>query len=857
MHHKYPGILMKRIYLLFAVFLFIAGCASYVRDYSRIYESGLNRDPRAIFDYTQFTTFEPFKCQCFVCEPKQSSFFSFFTSLKGGSCRLETNCSQETFSAINSQDGTGRGERTGTGLGWTIRQFMIGQGATFADFGPANQYCGDRLDMSVRWLVAKPYRDAATGTMRVTKYPLPQKSRATCFLDIGVMPVYILYSEGKGVDPERAAEIATELRDAGPVIITSEIDFDSSDSAIVENVKSQVKSMKLACPTCLIAVAPRMNDTAGLDRVFSDQEARRSTDLVAFGINTRYSRLDCSNPANQALRDNPVDAVYYYNALNFSQYIRNKYQKPSIIPYVLFEINQPWGYANTCPPLSEQDVFDPANPDNAHSKFFANYLVQFLNSGTIGIAPYKFSRGGDDPLHCTDCSLSKTESRLQSWFGWCQKHKLATRVLPNELSPSGELLAVYPNASSGYCDFGQNFQLYAKAFYPDRDFSLTPNVTMDPPQRVRVTCDACVNQEGTDFPFDVGPRAGGAQPDWCTRWDSDISANADPLDIDPMIVRAIIWQESNGLRDAEDYVSTRAENRGRCAVSAVSSGDSCYSYAYDYVEDPDNVCPPAGTQISAGGAPASTRLCAFGIMQTLDSSYTYWGPIDDPRVSQAISASAYNIRTGVLTGRPRETRDIAQQCTSDGRFNPFNPSHNICDGVNKFSIYLTAGTAKARQNAVSLNAVNADGSINTTKVTFLGYYFGLHNYYGSGGDSTYGGIDNWVRVFAAQKTHGPGECAAREDGRFICPGIDWPVTLDCKNNAYGNTVAGGDPVKFIRKCVFESHETRRAGGIFEPASDYGSQVLAKYLALVGTRNSPGVCMNTGCNKGVVYEVGGS
>jgi len=850
---------MKHLHLLFLVFLFlfISGCTDSVRQYSQVYGEGLDRTPKGVFDYNQFQSCTPGQCYCFTCTNSSSSFYSDFTSLKGGICKVETNCNQSNFNALKEQSGDGEFDViTEGGKGWTVRQFMIGQGATFADFGPANQQCGDRLDMTVRWLYAKSFGE------RMKSYPMPIKERGECFLKIGVIPVYLLYSEGKNVNITGAEQIALEFggaEPAGPVIFTTEVDFDSSNDDILHNVSEQIIKMKDACPNCLIAVAPRMNDQDGLKRLYDTYpDALPKTDLVAYGINTRYSKVDCRTS------ESAVDDIYTNEALNFSRHVRDVYHKPTLVTYMLFE-EDPIDLAKSC--WTEYNVYNATNPEgNAHTKFFGTYLIPFLQSGVMGVAPYRYNNTVEDPLRCPTCRLGASQDRLRSWFGWCQSHKITASQLPEEVAPTGDLLLRYANSSSAYCEETTNYELYSQIKFTDKDFLRpetpelgSPLTNPDTGKQIRVTCEPCANQNGTEFPFDVGSRVGGAQPSWCSRYESEISSSADPLDVDAMMVRAIIWTESSGLEVDENYADL---NAGKCAISQVAYNQDCYDKGYDLVDDPDAVCPAAPRQIDISDEDSrpQKRYCAFGLMQTIDSPYPYWKEGDpfwdnnDADLDRAMpDVGMQNTRRG------REIRDLAFDCAgTDGKFNPFNPSHNICNGVSKFRLYLDEGLDFAENHAAELNATT-DDELDTNKVNFLGYYFALLKY--NGRYSKYGGPTSWMTQFNAQKTMTPEDCTAQDDpaSRYICSGVDGDLAGDLNgpglvSSSCRDIMGTGDFIKFTRVCVFNQN---RNPGTDPPAPDidYGSDVFRRYLTLVGTKDRPGVCRDAACGQGVVQEIG--
>lgn len=447
--------------------------------------------------------------------------------------------------------------------------FMFGQGG-FGEFNKANPYCNNSLRMPVKWLDSK-YGNG--------KYPLPNPERALCFLDKGAMPLYILYSRGEAIDSARSAEIAGSFKSMGPIIITSEMNFDSSSPDAVSKVKSQVRAMKSACPNCLVALAPRMwDDSSQLDEIIL--EAGDSIDIFAFGINS-HDYISC----------NPT--LMLSDAAQYSQYLLYRYGKPSVLAYVLFD--NATSSDGTC-------RWDDLLVSQGYSEFFT-YPQAFAASGIIGGALYS-SYGVADPLDCTDCALfnfsgSPIAQRQASWFSGCQGAYSTSSVVPLYFSDS-------PGTSCSYSQPGYSFV--------GPDFRISPQVYEEPADSwpVFYSCDSCLV---TKIPGSV--KLSPSRPDGSDACElyPVLDVYADIRDIDPALVRATVQRESGF-----DPCSTSKDVHPCGKTPGMLE-----------VDDPDGNC---GTY----RAPSGQYACAMGLMQTLVPPYTYWDEADFAHSGQMLDA---------------------------------------------------------------------------------------------------------------------------------------------------------------------------------------------------------------------------
>jgi hypothetical protein len=517
-------------------------------------------------------------CNCMVCDTYPfygakpiAKFYPF--SYKHSECQF-LQCTFDQFSSyVQSNPSTRPGAGTSASSGEDMLNFfMFGQGG-FGEFNRANTFCNNSLRMPVKWL------DSRYGN---NEYPMPDKSRAECFLDKGAMPVYILYSDGKHIDATRSRQIAENLRGAlfptGPIIITSEMNFNSSNPDTVSKVKEQVRAMKAACPECLIALAPRIwDESAALDGIM--QEAGTSIDIFAFGIDSN-NYTSCS----------PL--LMLSDATQYSQYLLYKYKKPSILAYVLFDNTT--SSDGSC-------TWDDSLVSEGYSAFFT-YPQGFTSSGILGGSLYSLY-GVADPLGCTDCGLYNSSGapipqRQASWFSGCQGAYATSSVVPLVFSDAPGTTCSY--SQPGYSFVGPDFNT-AQPTYTEPAGSWKPFYS----------CDSCLVEKIPDS-IKLKPII----PDddsVCTAFPA-LDAYADVRDLDPALVRTSVKYES-GFKP--------------CAVSPADTsapcGRSMETQLYS-ISDPDEGCfVETGYTYSAGG----DRLCAIGLMQTEVVPYTYWGTVHD------------------------------------------------------------------------------------------------------------------------------------------------------------------------------------------------------------------------------------
>ncbi len=750
-------------FFVIAIFFFIPGCLKNITGASQ-YADEYVQNLRYINASGTPGMLDEGSCTCMIC--RNSTFlFGVFTSFVGGDCKFITPCDQNTFEMYSNPQQT---------KNYTLRQFMIGAGPSFADFGAANSYCYNKLSMAVHWLVGAENRP----------YSLPSAERAMCMLDKGVIPVYVLYSDGKNIDPDSTREIAAilghEAMDVtmgrvcgavGPTIVTTEIDFNSTDPAVIDRVVEQIHAINEGCNdfsktppeiNCFVAVAPKMGDTKGLDAVMG-RVSREEVHLLAFGINSHYDNGTCNG------------AFMHTEAVKFARYGLYKYGLPSVIPYVLFDANT-MDATGRCT-WSEENVLE------GYRLFFPSGVVSLLGAGVIGVAPYDFnsSATGGDPLRCNDCALGASEERLAAWYGGCQKMvEIGNKV------PSAQMPIIFPNASGAYCDYGVQqdalFHIYRDA--QGTEFYLPISHTLAPPEKELFRCDACLLQSNktiSDYYPTIKKYVVKSLPDYSDKCPDcpdpaicyiypEIDYYSSRFNVDPTLMRAIAWVES-------DF--------NKCSAALVGSGEGClrgaYDTGYNFMYDPSGECDSdlenlmgkSGYYepgVQEGTRQPKCRFAGLGLFQVIEPPYTFWPSPYYPEEG----------KSGPYADEYERAKDKGRAANIDGAracspyFNPFNTTDAACmgarklEGAIKFGMDWVDKTSEDCSSVPDLFEIKNDPAKRDILATFAATYLlaGVwRKGYDEGCPSYQTPLDCWASKYCALKT-----CKSRQppDCGLVC-----------------------------------------------------------------------------------------
>jgi hypothetical protein len=680
-----PAVFIPALLALLCLSFVISGCLAKLNGGSSAFEHEYrdNLSRVAIYNSSMAEFCRPGSCWCMVCK-NGTNIFGPLNNLIGGYCYYDKNCTPAMMASYNNRTAN---------PDLTVRQFMIGQGPTFGDFGAANTQCSDRLSMSVQWLVGS----------NVSPYIRPDAVRTMCFLSKDIIPVYILYSNGSNINITRSRDIGTilgtegddvfmgRLSDGpvGPVVVVTEMDFDRSKAAEVAN---QVRAIDQGCGNdrannkifCFIAVAPKINDFEALDTVMRELGADADkVDLVAYGINGKYLHSCEGARARQ-------------QALNFSSYALYNWSKPTIIPYVLFDPGTN-DTDNSCT-WGENDVV------SAYGAFFPFGVTTLQKRGVVGIAPYSYNTSGGigvtNPLNCSDCGVARTASRLRAWYAGCQAYTNVTR--PSGNVPSGSTQILFGNESGTSCNSNTNFDFMRGFSFAGRDIMQQQTTQLRDAAPLLFTCDACLlansSRPISDIFASLRPSTGAAPDRYCTSY-PEINQWASARNLDPMLVRAFVLTESDFNPCSAARVCRQGYDDGRCFEPGPGK-DECYDMSYDEMYDPAGNCT-FDIAPNSGSAQPDWRYCAVGIMQSLEPPYTFWPASVNPDGANGPYFDVFD-RSGF------RTLDLNGVKACNPRFNPFVAADSICIGTAKLESALRAARGWINSHRGQLNWGSGD-----------------------------------------------------------------------------------------------------------------------------------------------------
>ncbi|MEW6035765.1 MAG: hypothetical protein AB1529_04075 [Candidatus Micrarchaeota archaeon] len=678
------------ILIALSIVLLAAGCLQRLNGGSSVFEQEY-RDTLsrvAISAPNQTEECRIGSCWCMVCK-NGTNIFGPMDNLIGGYCYFEKNCTNDRMSAFNN--------RTYPELG--VRQFMIGQGPTFGDFAIANTYCSDRLSMAVQWLIGN----------NETPYMRPDSMRTMCFLSKGVIPVYVLYSNGTNINNTRARAIGeilgTEGRNirqgifteqhVGPTIVVTEMNFDKNRAG---EIADQVRAIDQGCQNdrannkiyCFIAVSPKMNDFEALDAVMQALGGDSDkVDLVAFGIDNHY--VNGCDGAQARLQ-----------ATNFSSYALYNHSKPTLIPYVMFD---PGALDRT-----GRCNWTEANVVEGYKAFFPFQIQNLQKRGVIGIAPYSFNTSGGigvtNPLNCTNCGVGRTTERMRAWYGGCQLYSNYSRLGRADVSDTTQIL--FGNESGTVCSANTQYSYMGGFGFTGRDIFQQAEAELRPQQAFLFSCDACLLANASRpvsslFPS-LHPNAGTPSTQYCP-YNPDtlfpeVEQWASARNLDPMLVRAVIYTESG----FDPCSAAKVCNQGYDAPGCFEAGpgkDECYDAAYDEMYIPENT-PNCTLQLEndvvAPGQKPRWRWCAVGLMQSLEPPWTFWPAQYRDDATDGFYVDVFN-RAGISSSADL----VGARGCNRYNFNPFNATDSICIGTLKIERLMRAARDWIQSHRNQLN----------------------------------------------------------------------------------------------------------------------------------------------------------
>ncbi|GEM_PF-983954 len=689
------GVQMKKWLVAAFIFLafFTAGCALPLSPEEKLGQHDITvpkySDP-ADYVCEEVPGGEP--CTCMYCEGRGNwvtelaKFIDdwFDANLGAGNCRFES-CNMETYLTELEKDSDIHS-----------RTFMLGQGPSFVSTDSANLYCEYSLQLATKWM---------KGDNFPPRVPLP--SRAKCWLERNILPVFMYYTGSTAIDPYRTGEIAQAFDQydqvwpfsasgVGPALITTEVDFDSSDPANIELVKQQIIELD-KCDKCLTVLAVKSNDMHALEQILGippnwDMTYYDKVDIIGFGF-----RANDYETCNQ-------DKILYEN-IKFSRDILKNYHKPTIILYV--GASEGNNIAGTCEWSAEK-------VHNFYQTMFA--LTQsFASSGIIAMSFYEFV-DGTGPLPCDPdvqgCNFglfnadgTQKHPELNTWSHLCQYYGVEEFRNP---------LVYSTNGFGQSCDFMQtNKMSNAISYEMNTQQGLKTDEVKPIDKEKKLNCgEVCPSEfpmhrqdvfDNTGNHFSSRDSDGNGIADHCELYPT-IEEKADDEDVSATYFRAMLEQESNFKQYAVSCKNPVTSKK--CNV--YKGPDPNHAPYYSMAE----ICAMAGNPPDCPRnfkCPSGKKPCAFGVAQCIEL--------------------------------PGEVNEFTRDCGGTSYY-PFDPSMSVCCGINKLREALDRAEVFVANNWAELSKCT-DG-LDDKERGWTVYYLASNAYYGAGQGLQKGVLNTFV-----------------------------------------------------------------------------------------------------------------
>mgnify|MGYP005624870775 CR=1 FL=1 len=179
-----------------------------------------------------------FDCTCFLCTNSTGSWWKelrwWRNELTDGACFFKEECTLAFLTSYFDDN-----EKN------YVREFGIGQGGSYTEFEEANLRCNFGVDYVIKVLYAKgraPFYEKQGGWL--FKDDTKEGSTIMCALEKGVIPIYVIYTEGTYLESDWIREFMKEASIEGPVFVTPEAMFDES---VAEDIKGQIDAIYDGC----------------------------------------------------------------------------------------------------------------------------------------------------------------------------------------------------------------------------------------------------------------------------------------------------------------------------------------------------------------------------------------------------------------------------------------------------------------------------------------------------------------------------------------------------------------------------------------------------------------------------------
>ena len=611
-------------------------------------------------------------CYCFTCKnntdlkiPLLSK--SYDHTLVGGTCSA-AYCSQDDYiDYVNNFNSI------------EMRSFMLGSGQSFVSGGNAGLYCNYTLQLATKWMKGSKGRPPI----------VPLADRAYCWLGRSMLPLFIYYTGGEEIDPARTADMAQafNVSDAGPAIITTEAGWNGTDNDAVGKVKNQIEAMQ-TCKKCIKVLAIKPGDYTALYNIMGvpgniDYGMLAKVDAIGFGFRTNdYPHCD-------------MDQIIYEN-INFSHYILQQYNKPTIWLYVgASEGNSSTGGCE----------WDAARV----SKFYKELLARtgdLASAGVLGMSLYEFvDRSGPIPCNgiqgCDFGMLNvKGEQKhpeLNTWSDMCQE--------VNVNSPERKPLFFSRNGQGGALCDSPNVQNSQALIYSGAEIASDQGLmtgTVLPTLKIKdMGCgEACVSNVTMTKPGIYDSTGNYFTDTNQCKIHPLIDEFADNLDISATYMRATVKIESDFNQFA---VSNASKANTGCNEKGYTIGQIC------------ELAGVAPSDCPEFNYPEDQKPCAYGLTQCIDYPGKAYSKDTNPFLAPSEA--------------PPVMRDYIKTCGAE-KYNPFDAGMNACCGANVLGEALSKARAYVATYWSSIDTSVCPGGLAEAERHYAEYIIASNKYNG-------------------------------------------------------------------------------------------------------------------------------
>jgi hypothetical protein len=519
------------------------------------------------------------------------------------------------------------------------REVGIGQGMTFADFNQANLYCNNSLRYSLKLVRA----------MGSSSYLFSPKAYAgaACFMDKSVIPIYILYNNGTVpvLGNDNSGEFAAQMNGTGPVMIASELN-PSPDPDNIQNIESQIVSMKNKCPNCLIGASITLNlaSISLLSKSKTDGILDK-IDFVGFGLDSNYMNGTCGDS---------IKLLKEAEAL--SVLVEKKFDKPTF-----------WYYVNL---NRTQCRWTDYEERKLYTTMFTDIKIMSLN-GLLGIAPVPFYDSAfiyPDSNNSFLVSTANGDDLRQGassvWFSFCRQYYGNQNYQIMTLDTSDMDTACSQNLAGGIPS--KKIQYFGNK----GDFVPLQDIGINDKEAEMFQCKSCfIAFDSGKTPQFIKDLKSVFRQEQCDNNSETMEFYADLYDIDANLLRSFASAESGF---------------DHCAISNISSEKVNLCTGIRLTKEPlRSALDQAGCDYnSVKVVSQGESFCALGMMQTTDlPGYMY-------------NNESFKDSQNRVLAMPAEVKACGGKS-----FNPFNSTHSICAASHKIvSSFMPDGYSAVSNN---------------------------------------------------------------------------------------------------------------------------------------------------------------